>query len=310
MRLSIPFLLLLASLSASAQPELRLSPDTLRFGEVPVGAELSGEFVLIESIGDEPITIKIHAAFQPFWMPFDQRYRLAPVTDGLIDSRAASISVIPVRTGLLGTDVAVDTDERGAYVVQARAMATEPVTFSVATGETETRTLSLRNPGFAPLDARAEAASSWLRASPTSYSLAPDEEAELTVSVDAFGLAPGIYADTIRAVNDATRLAYRLLLPVSLTVTGSTSSAPGPVARQPILEFLSAPARGGVRVRYRDVPSSSSLTIYDARGRQVARLGPVSGDGERRWTAPAPGLYVLRLVHEEGSLARTVAVVR
>ncbi|MEM1055024.1 MAG: T9SS type A sorting domain-containing protein [Bacteroidota bacterium] len=305
-------LALLAALAAEAQPVLRLTPDTLRFGQIPQDATMSGQFVLIESIGDEPITIKIHTAFRPFFMPFENRYVLDEVQEDLIPSRAAVLQLAPFRDGAFESELAVDTDERGAYRIQAFGEAVDPVAFTLAPGETASRTLEIRNPGFARLDARTEAEAPWLGVSPAAFSLAPDDGTPVTVSVDARGLAPGVYRDTLRASDDDSVLDFSWRVPVSLTVTASTAEAPDPDAAQPILTVSPTPARGAVRLSFAlDTTASVTLRVYDARGREVARLV----DGRRRegtveWQAPSPGLYLARLVTPEGAMTRRLVVTR
>ncbi|MEM6327507.1 MAG: T9SS type A sorting domain-containing protein [Bacteroidota bacterium] len=310
LRLLVLLLLGLAATRAAAQPELRLSPDTLRLGELPVGAEIAGQFVLIESIGDKPITIKIHAAFQPFYMPFGQRYRLSPIADGLVDSRAAILGLVPVRTGSLTTDVAVDTDERGAYVVQARATGIPPLDVTLAPGETASRVLEIRNPGFAPLGVRTEAEAPWASLSPVSFALAPDTSRPVTVSLDATGLAAGTYRDTLRATNEGTLNAFEWRVPITLTVTGSISASPAPAVPRPTLSVLSSPTADRVQVRFSGVTTPAAIRVFDARGREVTRLGPVVGTGQQTWAPPSPGLYLLRLGTEAGGVTRRVVVVR
>ncbi|MEL6616747.1 MAG: hypothetical protein AAFQ43_13475 [Bacteroidota bacterium] len=269
-RLALLLLFLASGVAPEAQPALRLSPDTLDFGEVPVGATVGGDFVRIESVGDEPITIKIHATFRPFFMPFDQRYVMRAASPPEIPTRNAPIEVTPFRTGYIGADVAVDTDERGAYVEWTEVVGVEPVAPTLASGERTTRTLEVRNPGQLPVTATTGPLAAWLSLSPQMLDLAPATGALVEATIDASGLAPGVYRDTL-VYTGSPDFFWRV--PVALTVTGSTATEP---ARGPAAELLAPgpnPASGAVQVRYRLAePGDVDLRVVDALGREVAVL--------------------------------------
>ena len=88
---------------------------------------------------------------------------------------------------------------------------------TVPVGQTRTRRLDVSNTGSLDMSWTFFDDVSWLSESPTSGTLAPGRSQAVDVTVDAAGLAPGIYSATLFAVSNSGRQP-RLEVPVTLLV--------------------------------------------------------------------------------------------
>ncbi len=121
-----------------------------------------------------------------------------------------------------------------------------------------------------------------------------------------FDLAPG---DSVVVSNDAsgtTSPAYVCVDALRLTpVTATAVERPARRPATPTLDLYPNPTRGAVTLRYiLNHPGRVSGSVVDVLGRVVYRFDDEGSPGERQlhldWTAPAPGLYLVRLVTPDG----------
>ena len=96
----------------------------------------------------------------------------------------------------------------------------------------------------------------------------------------------------------------------------STGAAPPPVSELALLPVAPNPARGTARVTF-DLPAAgeAAVSVYDARGREVARLAEGYRDAGRHtvaWESArlAPGVYLVRLAAAGDVRLRRAVVVR
>ncbi|MEM1055025.1 MAG: T9SS type A sorting domain-containing protein [Bacteroidota bacterium] len=98
---------------------------------------------------------------------------------------------------------------------------------------------------------------------------------------------------------------------VCLNRTPPTTEEQDPEPTGLTLSVIPNPSTGSTRLSVDHPPGASpDLRIFDALGREVARLDVPSGEREIAWEAPSPGVYLVRLGTEAGRVTRTLSVVR
>ncbi|HEX7901340.1 MAG TPA: BACON domain-containing carbohydrate-binding protein, partial [Planctomycetota bacterium] len=166
--------------------------------------------------GNQPGSSGIYAAdlFAPIvTAPLDMNFMPHAVVDGLhVVGPVRTLRILPPTSGVVAFSV-----ESLQFTAQAGGAA--PVS----------RTVTLSNPGTAPLSWTATDAAAWLAFSPASGSLAPGGSQTLTVWADPAGLAAGAYPGAI-TVTAPGAVASPRPLPVHLTVGTVSWITPPPAS--------------------------------------------------------------------------------
>ncbi|MEP0548786.1 MAG: T9SS type A sorting domain-containing protein, partial [Rhodothermales bacterium] len=148
--------------------------------------------------------------------------------------------------------------------------------------------------------------------SPESGTVDADGSENLTVTVDASGLAPGLYEYEITITTNSTEtptLTVPLSVEVLPTVANEGDAVPTAFALEPAYPN---PFAGSTTIRYA-LPEAARVTVevYDAVGRRVAVLVDgemAAGSHEAEWDAAsmASGVYLYRM--QAGDFTKTLKV--
>ncbi|MGH7725877.1 MAG: choice-of-anchor D domain-containing protein [Candidatus Eiseniibacteriota bacterium] len=153
----------------------------------------------------------------------------------------------------------------------------------------------------------------WLTANPLTGSVSPGSSAEIVLTFNAADLTPGTY-DALVVVEsndqDEDPFPVQVHLEVAMAASVSAESAPERLSLAPVAPN---PGRGLVRSEYAlPRPGTVHAAIFDVRGRRVRTLdeGPrPAGRHALLWRGEdnqgvrsAPGIYLLKLASEQGTL--------
>ncbi|MEM1057404.1 MAG: CHRD domain-containing protein [Bacteroidota bacterium] len=253
-----------------------------------------------------------------------------PEEDGVFDTAVTldgSRGYYVVATGLLGDN---GDDFRLAVYDNARRFSTTPGTVDVGFfhGTPDAPPVDIRTQGVAQAILFNDVPFGAFGAE--TYQPAGAVEFNLEVS-DAGGTPLAVFTADLSGLDDQSALLlasgffneasgdadFALL---AVRPDGSTAAfavpSEGPAQAREVNLLVANPVRQSAEVRFETpTPGATSLRVYDALGRRVATLANAdlpSGDHTATWDAIAlaPGVYILRLDTEAGTVSRVVTVVR
>lgn len=199
-----------------------------------------------------------------------------------------------------------------------------PTSYSVQVdqGSVTTEPLHIRNEGPAsPLGYTVYDNRDWLSEYPTSGEIIAGQEVEVTVTIDATGLAPGDYSGTITVVDPhhgPTNIPFALTVNA---VVGIGSDRVGASASMILGQNIPNPMSSETEIYVRlQNGGLIRLDLLDLRGREVrvlyAGLAP-AGETRIRWNGTdregrslPSGIYFYRLDTRYGTLVRRLSILR
>lgn len=165
--------------------------------------------------------------------------------------------------------------------------------------------------------------SPWLRVSPSAGTISPNESMDVTVTIDAHGLAAGIHEGALRVQSNQIGpqdVAVAAILDVR-DLSGVSVDGNSDLAEQPLSLSLPNPAMGQVMITFGLLSKAKAdLRIYDVQGALVRTLvsqGVSAGVHQTTWDgrtdsgrdAPS-GTYFCKLRAENLEVVRRMSLVR
>ena len=312
--LSFVLVLVAALPVANAQNEgLVMVPDTVDFGEIPVGGNYFGKLVYFANNTGESIVVNSPYIGGQDGNPFAWFSNIIGqfnAGDGF--DLTYGVRFRPPSEGPFETDLCIPVMDFSNPCVHLRGRGIEPLVGTVFQGQTAVLSASIPNPGFRALDLRIRTGQPWATPLP-SFAVVPAGDAlEVTIALNATELESGTYRDTL--VVEAVGVYYDFVLPYELVVGSPVAEEEEgrPMGFEVGGPFPN-PARGDVTIPIiLESPSVATVEVFDIRGRRAYSMGERRyGAGRHALIVPGTeftaGSYVVRvLVQPEEGVGATV----